>query len=50
MMDKVIRMNSIEKTFEWTPYEKHYSKPNVYPVETLIVWPDFKVTLNIFKP
>lgn len=41
-------MKAIEKTFEDNkkPFEKHYSKPNVHAVETLNVFPDFKVIFN----
>lgn len=48
-MDRDSQMKAIEKTFEDNkkPVEKHYSKPNVHAVETLNVFPDFKVTLNI---
>lgn len=44
-MDRDSQMKAIEKTFEDNkkPVEKHYSKPNVYAVETLNVFPDFKV-------
>jgi len=48
-MDRDSQMKAIEKTFEDNkkPVEKHYSKPNVHAVETLNVFPDFKVTLDI---
>lgn len=44
-MDRDSQMKAIEKTFEDNkkPFEKHYSKPNVHAVETLNVFPDFKV-------
>lgn len=44
-MDRDSQMKAIEKTFEDNkkPVEKHYSKPNVHAVETLNVFPDFKV-------
>lgn len=44
-MDRDSQMKAIEKTFEDNkkPIEKHYSKPNVHAVETLNVFPDFKV-------
>ncbi|XP_025421110.1 RNA polymerase II-associated factor 1 homolog [Sipha flava] len=43
-MDRDSQMKAIEKTFKDNkkPIEKHYSKPNVYAVETLNVFPDFK--------
>lgn len=48
-MDRDSQMKAIEKTFEDNkkPVEKHYSKPNVHAVETLNVFPDFKVISNI---
>jgi hypothetical protein len=48
-MDRDSQMKAIEKTFKDNkkPIEKHYSKPNVYAVETLNVFPDFKVVSNI---
>jgi len=48
-MDRDSQMKAIEKTFEDNKklVEKHYCKPNVYAVETLNVFPDFKVKLNI---
>lgn len=50
-MDRDSQMKAIEKTFEDNkkPVEKHYSKPNVHAVETLNVFPDFKVILKILK-
>jgi len=50
-MDRDSQMKAIEKTFEDNkkPVEKHYSKPNVHAVETLNVFPDFKVTLNVLE-
>ncbi|XP_018329217.1 RNA polymerase II-associated factor 1 homolog [Agrilus planipennis] len=44
-MDRDSQIKAIEKTFEDSkiPIEKHYSKPNVYPVEVLPVYPDFKL-------
>lgn len=46
-MDRDSQIRAIEKTFEDTrkPIEKHYSKPNVVPVEIFSVFPDFKVLL-----
>lgn len=48
-MDRDSQMKAIEKTFEDNkkPVEKHYSKPNVHAVETLNVFPDFKVNLTL---
>lgn len=45
-MDRDSQIKAIEKTFEDNkkPIERHYSKPNVVPVEILPVYPDFKVT------
>lgn len=53
-MDRDSQIRAIEKTFEDTtkPIEKHYSKPNVVPVEIFSVFPDFKVLyiyLNMFS-
>lgn len=44
-MDRDSQIKAIEKTFEDNkkPIEKHYSKPNVVPVEILNIFPDFKV-------
>ncbi|KAJ8983906.1 hypothetical protein NQ317_006710 [Molorchus minor] len=44
-MDRDSQIKAIEKTFEDSklPMEKHYSKPNVVPVEILPVYPDFKL-------
>ncbi|XP_022904241.1 RNA polymerase II-associated factor 1 homolog [Onthophagus taurus] len=44
-MDRDSQIKAIEKTFEDSKVviEKHYSKPNVVPVETLPVYPDFKL-------
>lgn len=44
-MDRESQIKAIEKTFEDTkvPIEKHYSKPNVVPVEVLPIYPDFKL-------
>ncbi|KAK0159803.1 hypothetical protein PV327_010876 [Microctonus hyperodae] len=44
-MDRESQIKAIEKTFEDNkkPIEKHYSKPNVTPVEILPVYPDFKL-------
>lgn len=46
-MDRESQIKAIEKTFEDNkkPIEKHYSKPNVVPVEVLPIYPDFKVIL-----
>ncbi|EEB13473.1 RNA polymerase-associated protein, putative [Pediculus humanus corporis] len=43
IMDRESQIRAIEKTFEDSlkPIEKHYSKPNVYPIEILPVFPDF---------
>lgn len=42
-MDRDSQIKAIEKTFEDTKLdiEKHYSKPNVVPVEILPIYPDF---------
>lgn len=50
-MDRDSQMKAIEKTFEDNKIvvEKHYSKPNIHAVETLNVFPDFKVILNFLK-
>ncbi|GLG96208.1 Rna polymerase ii-associated factor 1-like protein [Gryllus bimaculatus] len=44
-MDRDSQIKAIEKTFEDSKktIEKHYSKPNVVPVEVLPVYPDFKI-------
>ncbi|CAD1476426.1 unnamed protein product, partial [Heterotrigona itama] len=44
-MDRESQIKAIEKTFEDNkkPIERHYSKPNVLPVEILPVFPDFKL-------
>lgn len=44
-MDRDSQIKAIEKTFEDSKksIEKHYSKPNVVPVEILPIYPDFKV-------
>lgn len=44
-MDRDSQIKAIEKTFEDNKktIERHYSKPNVVPVEVLPVYPDFKV-------
>lgn len=44
-MDRESQIKAIEKTFEDNKksIERHYSKPNVVPVEILPVYPDFKV-------
>jgi len=44
-MDRESQIKAIEKTFEDNKktIERHYSKPNVVPVEVLPVYPDFKV-------
>ncbi|XP_076341672.1 RNA polymerase II-associated factor 1 homolog isoform X1 [Tachypleus tridentatus] len=44
-MDKESKINAINKTFEdaQTPIEKHYSKPGIYPLEVLPLFPDFEV-------
>ena len=44
-MDRDSQIRAIEKTFEDNKkvIDKHYSKPNVVPVEVLPVFPDFKV-------
>ncbi|PSN29950.1 RNA polymerase II-associated factor 1 [Blattella germanica] len=44
-LDRDNQIKAIEKTFEDSkkPIEKHYSKPNVVPLEVLPVYPDFKV-------
>jgi len=47
-MDRESQIKAIEKTFEDNikPIERHYSKPNVVPIEILPVYPDFKVPLQ----
>lgn len=47
-MDRESQIKAIEKTFEDNkkPIERHYSKPNVVPIEILPVYPDFKVLLQ----
>jgi Paf1. len=49
-MDRDSQVKAIEKTFADSklPIEKHYSKPNVTPVEIMPVYPDFKVS-ELFK-
>ncbi|XP_067000190.1 RNA polymerase II-associated factor 1 homolog [Anabrus simplex] len=44
-LDRDSQIKAIEKTFEDAkkPIEKHYSKPNVVPVEIFPVYPDFKI-------
>uniref|UniRef100_A0A4P6D7S0 RNA polymerase II-associated factor 1 homolog n=1 Tax=Rhodnius prolixus TaxID=13249 RepID=A0A4P6D7S0_RHOPR len=44
-LDRENQIKAIEKTFEDAkkPIEKHYSKPNVVPVEILPIFPDFKL-------
>lgn len=44
-MDRDSQIKAIEKTFEDSKksIDKHYSKPNVVPVEILPVYPDFKL-------
>ncbi|CAH0558918.1 unnamed protein product [Brassicogethes aeneus] len=44
-MDHDSQIRAIEKTFDDTkiPIEKHYSKPNVVPVEVLPLYPDFSL-------
>lgn len=44
-MDRDSQIKAIEKTFEDSKItiEKHYSKPNVVPVEVLPVYPDFNL-------
>lgn len=48
-MDRDSQIKAIEKTFEDSkkPIDKHYSKPNVVPVEILPVYADFKVCILI---
>ena len=45
--DRDGQIAAIQKTFEDAKKDitKHYSKPNVYPVDTLPVYPDMKVTV-----
>jgi RNA polymerase II-associated factor 1 len=47
-MDRDSQIKAIEKTFEDSrkTIDKHYSKPNVVPLEILPVYPDFKVCLD----
>lgn len=49
-MDRDSQIKAIEKTFEDSKksIDKHYSKPNVVPVEILPVYPDFKVWTPTF--
>lgn len=44
-MDRDSQIEAIEKTFADSkiPIEKHYSKPNVVPVEVLPLYPDFNL-------
>lgn len=44
-MDRGSQIKAIEKTFQdnKTVIDKHYSKPNVVPVEIQPVYPDFKI-------
>lgn len=44
-MDRESQIKAIERTFvdSKETVEKHYSKPNVVPVEVFPVFPDFKV-------
>ncbi|XP_031333413.1 RNA polymerase II-associated factor 1 homolog [Photinus pyralis] len=44
-MDRDSQIKAIEKTFEDSKIaiEKHYSKPNVVPIEVLPIYPDFKL-------
>ncbi|KRT82764.1 hypothetical protein AMK59_4051, partial [Oryctes borbonicus] len=44
-MDRDSQIKAIEKTFDDSKVsiEKHYSKPNVVPVEVLPIYPDFKL-------
>jgi len=50
-MDRDSQVAAIEKTFADSKIdiEKHYSKPNVTPVEILPVYPDFKVCIFVRK-
>nr|XP_039260334.1 RNA polymerase II-associated factor 1 homolog [Styela clava] len=43
--DRDSQIAAIQKTFEdaKTDIKKHYSKPNVYPVDVLPIYPDFKM-------
>ena len=43
--DRDGQLAAIEKTFNDAKKDitKHYSKPNVYPVDILPIYPDFKV-------
>jgi len=49
-MDRESQIKAIEKTFEDNKktIERHYSKPNVVPIEVLPVYPDFKVGCLLF--
>ncbi|KAF5298598.1 hypothetical protein FQR65_LT09693 [Abscondita terminalis] len=44
-MDRDSQIRAIDKTFDdaKVPIEKHYSKPNVVPIEVLPIYPDFKL-------
>lgn len=48
-MDRSSQIKAIEKRFEDAklPVTNHYSKPNVYAVEELPIFPDFKVIFRI---
>merc|ERR1711976_198252 len=43
--DRESQIKAIEDTFDAAkaPIEKHYSKPNVYPIDVLSVYPDFEL-------
>lgn len=47
-MDRKNKIKLIEKSFKDNkiPITKHHSKLGVYAVETLNVFPDFKVSVN----
>lgn len=49
-MDREGQINAINKTFSDAkiPIEKHYTKPNVYAVEELPVFPDFQLWRHPF--
>lgn len=48
-MDRDSQVAAIEKTFADSKMaiEKHYSKPNITPVEILPMYPDFKVSIVV---
>ena len=47
--DRDSQIEAIQRSFEAAkqPVERHYRKPNVYPVQELFIYPDFDVKLII---